>query len=160
MNVMRFTVIDHFGAVSFVAPCNVMKALVAGCSAGPADMHELLAQAEKYEERIAAHVLNGLAVFDEHNAPGEYSVIHSALEHLKPQDTPVFRVVDEVTRQASGQPVKAGLIIFNLIQRRIIQVQNSYSEIRREDRGRVHEGGKPTGKMFYYRLPPAWALVP
>jgi hypothetical protein len=160
MNIMRFTVVDRSGAVSFVAPCNVMKALVGGCCAGPADIYELLIQTEKYEEKVSAHVLNGLAVFDEWNSPGRYTAIHTALEHLKPHETPVFRVVDDVTRQASLEPVKAGLIIFNLNERRIIQVQNSYSEIRRQDRGRVHDGGKPTGKMFQYRLPSAWALVP
>jgi hypothetical protein len=37
---------------------------------------------------------------------------------------------DERTRQASLQPVKAGVIIFNPRNRRIVQIQNTYSERR------------------------------
>lgn len=160
MNVMRFTIIDRRGAVSFVAPCNAMKALVAACCSEPVSVEDLLNEAQRYEEKIAAHVLSGLAVFDEHNCAGNYAAVHSAIESLKAHETPVFRVVDETTRQASLQPVKAGLILFNLNEKRIVQVHNTYSEIRRQDRGRVHDGGKPTGKFFRYRLPSGWALVP
>lgn len=160
MNVMRFTIIDRQGAVSFVAPCNAMKALVAACCAEPVGVEELLNKAQDYEERLAAYVLDGLAVFDEHNGPGNYTAALDALENVNPHETPVFRVVDEITRQASLQPVKAGLILFNLNEKRIIQIQNAYSEIKREDRGRVHDGGRPTGKFYRYRLPANWALVP
>ena len=71
------------------------------------------------------------AAFDEHNVAGNYQAIHAAIKHLPPHELPVFRVVDDVTRQASLQGVKAGVIIFNLPSRRIVQIQNTYSEIRR-----------------------------
>ena len=72
-------------------------------------------------------VLNGLAMFDEHNSKESYMHIHNAIDYAGEQRShhqiPVFRVVDETTRDASLQPVKAGLVIFNLKERRIIQVQ-------------------------------------
>lgn len=160
MNVMRYTIVDRFGAMSFVAPCSVMKPLVAACCVDPVDRFALLGHAERYDEHLAGYVLSGLAVFDEHNAGGNYETIKENMESLRPHETPVFRVVDDVTRQASLQPVKAGLIVFNLIRKRIIQIQNSYSEIKRSDRGRVRMGGEPTDRYFRYKLPEDWALVP
>jgi hypothetical protein len=56
--------------------------------------------------------------------------------------------------------VKAGLVLFNLKERRIIQVFNTYDNVRRQDRGRIHKGGEPTGKLYHYRLPMDWQIVP
>jgi hypothetical protein len=69
-------------------------------------------------------------------------------------------VVDDVTRQASLQPVKAGLVLFNLKQKRIVQIQNTYADIQREDRGRVRKKGRVTGRYYDYRLPPDWQVLP
>lgn len=160
MNVMRYTIVDMYGSMSFVAPCSVMKPLVAACCSEPRDRFDLLERAEPYDESLSNYVLSGLAVFDEHNDGGNYEAIQQYLEVSKPHETPVFRVVDDLTRLASLQPVKAGLIVFNLPKKRIIQVQNSYSEIKRSDRGRIHIGGEPTNRFFSYKLPAEWALVP
>jgi hypothetical protein len=73
---------------------------------------------------------------------------------------PVFRVVDEETKTESLEPVGAGLILFNLTARRIVQVQNSYGLLKRSDRGRYFENGKPTDRLYNYRLPADWSLVP
>ena len=73
---------------------------------------------------------------------------------------PVFRVVDDLTREASLRPVKAGAVIFNLKEKRIVQMMNSYQEIRRTGRGRVFDGDRHTETIFQYRLPEEWALVP
>lgn len=160
MNVMRLTVIDCLGSVSFIAPCHSLKALVAGCSAQPATLDELLAAAEPYDARLRAYVLGGLAVFDEHNIEGHYETIHAALATLRPHETPVFRVTDDLTREASLQPVKAGLVVFNLNEKRIIQIQNTYAEVKRVDRGRVRNNGLPTKQIYRYKLPSDWTIVP
>ena len=160
MNVMRYTIVDDEGAISFVDHCDVLKALVAACAQNPRNLKELLDLAENYYRSLKEYVLCGLAVFDEHNVPGGCESIHSALGLLRPEETPVFRVLDDATREASLQPVKAGIIIFNLPSKRIVQVMNSYAEIQREGRGRVHDGERPTREVFRYRLPQDWALVP
>jgi hypothetical protein len=160
MNVIRLTIVEEWGNVSFVAPCHSLKALVAGCSAQPETLAELLVAAKPYDARLHDYVLAGLAVFDEHNLDGRNQSIHSALATLPPYETPVFRVVDDETRKASLEPVKAGLVIFNLMEKRIIQIQNSYAEIKRIDRGRVRDGGVPTRQVYRYRLPPNWSIVP
>ncbi len=160
MNVMRYTIVDGEGAISFVEHCDAMDALVAACAGSPRTVSELLDRTETYYGSLKEFVLCGLAVFDEHNAPGHAERIHRALDFLRPEETPVFRVLDEITRQASLQPVKAGVIIFNLTSKRIVQVMNNYVEIRRQGRGRVHDGERSTGRLYRYRLPSDWALVP
>ncbi len=160
MNVMRFTVVDAEGVVSFVAPCHAMKMMVAACSRDPQDLNQLLVYLEEYDPDLVAYIRSGLAVFDEHNVDGNYQHIHRALAASRPHETPVFRVVDEVTRDHSLNPVKAGLVIFNLIDRRIVQVVNSYGEIRRSGVGRVRDRGLPTSRRYRYRLPPSWRIVP
>ncbi len=201
MSLMRFTVIDTENTISFVAPGNVLKALVAGCSAKPAptSLVELLERASKYDTGLQGYVMDGLAIFDEHyhsskdetvqldahleaelrsllkveNDPvtGELEETPEiSLDYLQEEQRklngrslsahPVFRVIDDATRNESLQPVKVGLIIFNLRAKRIVQVQNSYGVLHRSDRGRYFENGQPTDRLYFYRLPSDWSLVP
>src|ERR1700712_774410 len=73
MAVMRYTLIDNTGTISFIAPWNTLKALVAACSRKPApeDLSTILESASKYSSGLQQYVLNGLAVFDEHYSTGE-----------------------------------------------------------------------------------------
>lgn len=160
MNLFRFTIIDHAGGVSFVTHGEALPALLKACATDPADMDELLERAEPYYHGLRERIENGLAMFDERNAPGHYAAIHAALRQARPDETPLFRVVDEVTREASLRPVKAGAVIFNLIDRRIVTLQNGFREITRTGRGEIFDGERMTGDTFIYRLPKTWALVP
>ena len=123
-------------------------------------MGDLLERAEPYYHGLRERVVNGLAMFDERNVPGNYETIHRALAVAQPDESPLFRVVDEETREASLRPVKAGAIIINLTDRRIVQLQNGYREIKRTGRGNVWDGERMTDATFTYRLPKEWSLVP
>jgi hypothetical protein len=160
MNLIRCTVIDRQGAVSFVAHGDVLPALVAACAIQPAGLYDLLAAAEPYYAGLREYVDSGLAVFDELNLRGRYGAIHAQLRGTPSHRQPVFRVVDSVTREASLRPVTTGAVIFNLAAKRIVQIMNSYREIRRSGRARIFDGSGHTGKVFSYRLPREWALVP
>ncbi len=48
MNLIRCTIVDRQGAVSFVAHGDALPALVAACAAGPTDLEELLVLSEPY----------------------------------------------------------------------------------------------------------------
>jgi hypothetical protein len=161
-DVMRFTIIDASGGVSFVAPCRTMEALVAACAAGPETLDQVLEAASQFEPEIHDRVTSGLAVFDEHNSRDNPSSIHSAFELLRPADLPVFRVVDDRTRQASLHPARAGVIVFNLKSKRIVQIHNTYTEIKRTGRIRIQPGGgEPRApRVHRYQLPGDWSLVP
>ena len=160
MNLIRCTVVDRQGAVSFVAHCDVLSALVAACAASPPGLGELLDLSEPYYKNLREYVEAGLAVFDERNVRGRYDAIHHALRSTPSHEQPVFRVVDSITREASLRPVKAGVIIFNLKAKRIVQIMNSYREIRRIGHGHIFDGSDRTGTVFSYRLPREWTLVP
>lgn len=158
---MRFNVVDELGSVSFVAPCHALKMFTAACSKNPPSLDDLLELVGQYDPQLPQYVKSSLAVFDEHNTRENAEAIHTALSSLPPERSPAFRIIDAKTREASLLPVKAGLVIFNLSARRIIQVQNGYAEVKRQDRGRVRgEDGGPTDRLYYYRLPKDWALLP
>lgn len=160
MNVLRCTVIDKMGGVSFLTHGDALPALVKACASNPTTVQAFLTAAEPYYHDIADYVQAGIAVFDEHNTRGRYDEIHKALTTRPRHSQPTFRIVDDLTREASLRPVKAGLVIFNLKARRIVQMVNSYREIQRTGRGRVFDGSALTDEAFNYRLPSDWALVP
>ena len=160
MNLMRCTVVDERGTVSFVADGDALPALVAACAQNPGSLEQLLELTDGFYHRLRDQVLNGLAVFDELNVPGNYEAIHKAFRYCQPHEQPVFRVVDEPTREMSKEAVKAGVVIFNLRAKRIVQIQNSYREIRRSGRARVFDGQTLTNSVYSYRLPREWTLVP
>ena len=160
MNLMRFTVVDRTGTVSFILDGDALPALLASCSSDPPDLDALLLGAEPYYSNLHDHVRNGLAIFDEHNTLANPTVIHEAFRFLPADEQPVFRVIDERTREQSLRPVKAGVVIFNLIARRIVQLQNTYYAIQRKGRGRVFDGARLTNRTFVYRLPKRWTVVP
>ncbi len=86
--------------------------------------------------------------------------MHAALDYCAPHEAPVFRVVDPRTEEVSLSPVRAGVVVFNLVAKRIVQLQNTYSEIRRKGRVRLVRNNQPTDRVHRYELPPDWSLVP
>lgn len=160
MNLIRCTIVDRRGAVSFVAHGDALPALVAACAASPGTLDELLELSDAFYQSLRGYVEAGLALFDERNVPGRYGAIHAILRRTSPHEQPVFRVVDSLTREASLRPVKAGAVIFNLRAKRIVQLMNSYREIRRSGHARIFDGSSYTEAVYSYRLPKEWALVP
>ncbi len=160
LDVMRYTVVDGRGTVSFVAHTSAAIALTAACSRNPTTLAELLAASRQYDRSLSDLVTSGLAVFDEHNLPGELDTIHHQLASLPAADTPVFRVLDEVTREASLQPVRAGVILYNLLRKRIVQIENTYEQLERAGEVNYHNGRFLSRRVFEYKLPPEWSIVP
>ena len=157
---MRYTVVDDESTVSFIGPDLALHAMVAACATGPTSLRELLDRVALFVGDLRERVLSGLAVFDEHNGRDNTRWIHAAFDFCKPEEVPVFRVLDGRTRDMSLSPVWAGAVVFNLKSRRIIQIQNTYADIRRKGRLRVLEGQKPTNRIERYELGPEWTVVP
>jgi hypothetical protein len=160
MGLMRFTVVDSRSTVSFIGPDRALHALVAACAAGSDSVEEVLDRIAPFVGELRDRVLSGLAVFDEHNSPGNTRWIHAAFDYCKREEVPVFRVLDDRTREVSLSPVWAGAVVFNLKSKRIVQLQNTYSDIRRKGRLRVMHGATPTNKIQRYELGPEWTVVP
>lgn len=158
---MRYTIIDPRGTVSLVGPCHALKMLVAACAKMPATLGDMLSHVRPLDAQFAEFIESGLATFDEHHLTGGTNgATAAAVGPLDDGHARVFRVTDAASRQASLEPVKAGLVLFNLKERRIIQVQNSYAEIERRDRGRLRRDGQPVRTYYSYDLPADWQLVP
>ena len=161
MGLMRFTVVDEHSTVSFIGPDRAIHALVAACASGANTLAELLERSAPFmKEQLRERILSGLAVFDEHNSPANTRWILAAIELSKPEDLPVFRVLDDRTREISLSPVWAGAVVFNLKSKRIVQIQNTYSDIRRKGRLRVLEGATPGNRIHRYELGTEWTVVP
>jgi hypothetical protein len=160
VNVMRYTIVDQRGTASFVGPCDALLPMVAGCAKDPHTLEELLDFVDEYAGGTREKVLCGLAVFDERNEPGKSDWIESALDSYLPNELPAFRVLNDRTREASLTPVHAGVVLFNLLARRIVQIHNSYAEITRCGRGRATGPTRPDRRLIKYELPPHWSLVP
>lgn len=157
---MRFTVVDSDGSISFVDDGFVMLPLVAGCSYNPRSTRELLTRASDIDRRVRGRVIAGLHVFDEHNVDGDYGAIHQELEQRYGLEEPVFRVVDGVTRQRSLQPTKTGLILFNLKDRRIVELLNHFYSVERTGEVHLHDGLRYSKQTVNYSLPGSWSIVP
>jgi len=157
---MRFTVVDDHGAMSFVAPGHALKMLAAACSRRPSDHRDLIAKAADYDADLAGLVLAGLTRFDEHTTAGDAAAIDRVLREPDPDAAPPFRVLNDETRRRSMEPARAGLVVINLPAKRIVQVQNSYADLQRHDRGRLRRDGRPVRALYSYELPADWRIVP
>jgi hypothetical protein len=159
-DVIRCTVIDQRSTVSFIAHWAAAAALTAACSHDPRSLDELLTASQHYDRGLRSLVMRGLAIFDEHNLPGELSDIHQRLREKPSAEGPVFRVLDEVTREESLRPVRAGVVLFNLRARRIVQIQNTYDELTHDGTVNYHNGKFLSIRSLPYQLPPSWSIVP
>lgn len=157
---MRFTIVDSRGAISFVGDGFLMLPLVAACASNPHSLQEMLARVDQIDRRLRDRILNGLSVFDEHNVEGNYVAIHRTLERAPDNDELVFRVVDDLTRQRSLEPTRTGLIIFNLKDRRIVEVLNHFYAVERSGEVHLHNGERYSRRTVSYSLPESWSIVP
>ncbi len=157
---MRFTLVDPDGTISFRGPGHAIKMITAAASRGAAGHRELLDELRPLDETLADDVFRGLAIFDEHCLRESPETIAAWTSERADFASEPFRVLDPTTRKASLNPERLGLVIFNLGERRIVQVQNSYGTLLRCDRGRIRDRGRPTGRFYRYELPETWTIVP
>jgi len=157
---MRFIIVDPAGTISFVGDGFFMLPLVAACASNPRSLDEMLGRVDQIDRRLRERILSSLAVFDEHNVEGSYGAIHQALDSSDGGDEPVFRVVDDVTRERSLEPTRTGLIIFNLKDHRIVQVTNQFYAVEREGEVHLHNGRRYSRRTVTYNLPESWSVVP
>jgi len=146
----RFTIVAPEGTISFVAPAYALKMVAAACGRGAGGIAALIEGLGEFDPSLAADLRAGLDRFDAREATGD-----GPFAPAEP-----FRVTDEATRSAAQAPVSAGLIVVNLPEKRIVQVQNSYADLERADRGRMRRNGRPVQLFYRYELPDDWQIVP
>jgi hypothetical protein len=156
---MRFTIVDDRSTTSFLAPPHVLKAITACCARGVSTVREVLSMLAEYDAILANEIRDQLSVFREHNTSSDTGWIQARFDQALDEAGP-FDVLDERTRRVSLEPTRLGLVVFNLPARRIVQVQNTYANLQRSDRGRVRRNGNPTQTFYSYTLPADWSIVP
>ena len=156
---IRCTVVDRQGAVSFVAAGHAGKMLTAACSRDPNDTAGLMSEVGRLDEQLAASVRGGLARFDEFYVDEPGATVEDWRRSGGDESQP-FRVVSSELRDASLRPASLGVLVFNLLERRIVQVQNRYGPLQRSDHGRIRIKGKPIRRLYRYELPESWRIVP
>lgn len=157
---IRLTVVDTEGTVSFIAHASAAVALAAACASDPTTLRDLLDASTRFDRALRDKVLNGLAIFDEHNLPDNLSAIHAQLESMAPRETPPFRVLDPITREASLRPVRNGCVLYNLPARRIVQIENTYEPLAPSGEVNYHNGKFLSIRLVPYKLSPDWTIVP
>jgi len=156
---MRFTIIDSTATTTFLAPPHALKAIAACCAGGAATMSQLISALAPYDNELSTTLRDQLAIFLEHNVPGETTWVTDRLRDDADYKEPVV-VFDEPTRLLSLRPGPLGVVVFNIPARRIVQIQNTYADLERSDRGRVRRNGHPIPEYYRYTLPDDWSIVP
>lgn len=156
---MRFTIVDDSGTTSFTAAPHLLKAIAACCARGVATTRDLVTMLADYDGCSATEIRDGLLIFREHNTQSDTRWIRERFDESDGDFGP-FDVLDERTRRTSLEPARLGLVVFNLVARRIVQVQNTYANLQRSDRGRIRRDGKPVPTFYSYELPADWSIVP
>jgi hypothetical protein len=157
---VRITIAAPESTVSFLGPGHAIKMFVAACSHEVSNVADMLDFVALLDGDLITGIRNGLARFDEHNIEDDSGAFESVMASTPPNQLPPFRVFSPDMRDASLDPGRLGLILFNLKSKRIVQIQNHYGEINRADRGRVWVSGEPARRLYRYELSPEWALLP
>lgn len=157
---VRITIAGPDSTVSFLGPGHAIKMFVAACSQEITTIPDMFDFVAKLDREFITGVQHGLARFDEHNVEDDICAFKNVMAKTPIDELPPFRVFDPDLRNASLDPGRLGLILFNLKSKRIVQVQNSYGEINRTDRGRIWVSGEPARRLYRYELSKDWALLP
>jgi hypothetical protein len=56
--------------------------------------------------------------------------------------------------------VRAGVVIFNLRAKRIVQIENTYDPLTRAGEVNYHNGHFLSKRLLSYELPSTWSIVP
>ena len=144
----RVNLIDERGTISLLTPPHGPKMLTAVAGLGLETSREMLEAVAAMDESWIRQVQSQLAMFSEFNVDSLDEDWREMVEENDSVVHPAFRVIDGVTRSRSLVPGSLGLIVFNLKQRRIIQVQNAWDELERTGEGRYRIDGDIDERMY------------
>jgi hypothetical protein len=142
---IRLTLIDQQETISFIAPGHALKMAVACCARNPDTARSMIGLLGEFDPALAEALRNAI---DERQTNTESTAVDP------------FVVQDAADRQRSLEPADAGVVLFNLPERRIVQLENRFGELQREDRGRMRRNGRPVQVFYNYELPEEWSIVP
>ena len=156
---VRVTIADQEQTISFLTREETVPRLVAGCSANPANLGELLIAADIYQRGIAAAVMADMIEFDKailHHGPGW---LHAAISQVEAKGEIFlmsFQVIDEITAREAYNP-RGGRLVTIELTRQVIQ-SSPGMEIQRSGEIVVESGKQAPLPSVTYILPEKWTI--
>lgn len=156
---IRVTITDREQTISFLTTPEILQRLIAGCSANPANLGELLIAADIYQRGIAAAVMADLMEFDKairQHGPGS---IHAAIAQARASGETfqmTFQVIDEITAEAAHNPLGSKLVAIDLTSQVIRP--SAGVEVTRSGEVNVETGKQSPLPTVTYFLPEKWTI--
>lgn len=155
----RVTVKDPEQTISFLTDADIAVRLIAGCSANPDTIGELLLATEVFRRGIAGAVMTSLITFDKALQRSDRT---QAFEMATTTDRDghvvwgAFQVVDDRTKARAHNAADTPLLILDLPAR----VISASPSIRVQPSGEIlaHNGKELTGRAITYVLPQEWTV--
>ena len=157
---LRITLIDSEGTISFGAPGHIAKMMAAACAHNPTAIDQVLGTLTTLDPASTESIKHGLARFDEFVVRDDATSIDEWLAQNDPLDGTPFRLIDPRLREATLTPLPLGVVMVNLPDKRIVQIENRYGALLKKDRGRMRRDGEPIGQLYRYELSDEWSLLP
>ena len=157
---VRITFIDAHGTVSFGSAGHVLKMMASVCARSPRSFAEALEWLSPLDPDAAHSIRTGLDLFDEFVISDDRETITAWLASNDPTTGLPIRLCDSRFREYTLAPLPLGVVLFNLPDRRIVQIENRYGSILRRDQGRLRRNGQPLRQVYRYELSDDWSLLP
>lgn len=157
---IRITLIDEKETISFGSEGHLSKMVLAACAKNPTSISQVMDVLNTLDPDATTQLRIDLGRFDEFVVKDDLSSIDQWVDDNQPTDATPFRLLDPRMREATLTPLELGVVMYNLADRRVIQIENRYSTLLRKDRGRMRREGRPIGQIYRYELPEDWSLLP
>ena len=156
---IRVTITDREQTISILTNREALQRLIAGCSANPASLGELLIAADIYQRGLAAAVMADMMEFDKAIRQNGVGFIHAAIRQAEARGETfllAFQVIDEITAREAYNPRGVKLVAIDLNE----QVIRSSAGVEITRSGEVNvETGKPSPlPTVTYILPERWTV--
>lgn len=159
--VVRITIRDPEQTVSFLTTEATILRLVAGCSASPATLGDLLVATDTYQRGVAASVMADLMEFDKVLHREGAAFIHNAIRLSRDSGKPLeraFQVLDEITESEARECRGCEVVMIDL-GKQTISVSKGLT-IPASGEVRIYEDEVLTDRTVTYILPQGWKIRP
>ncbi len=156
---IRITIQDNDQTVSFLTQQDTLHRLIAGCSADPSKLGELLIATDLYQQGIAASLMADLIEFDKRLHREGSDPIRAEIADAQAQGRPyepAFQVVDQITEKEALRPQGCEVVLIDLTVREIRPSAGLHVPATGEVRVRTQE--TLTDRSITYILPKTWSI--
>lgn len=156
---IRVTITDREQTISFLTNPVTLQRLIAGCSANPASLGELLIAADIYQRGFAAAIMADMMEFDKAIRQNGADFLHAAIAQAETRGETFqmpFQIIDEITAEEAFNPRGGELVAIDLTNQ-VIRTSAGL-EITRSGELNVESIQQSPLPTVTYILPEKWAI--